>query len=99
LQGVGGLALGVVVGFLPEDAGAAFGADDAVVGELEHADAVADADAERSAGPPSPMTMQMICVSSRAISSRLVAISWAWPRSSAPMPGTGRAGPIGQRLG
>src|ERR1019366_2740020 len=37
-------------GFLPDNAGTAFGADDGVVGELQHADAVADADAERSAG-------------------------------------------------
>ena len=37
---------------LPEDAGAAFGADDRVVGELEHGDAIADADAERAAGAP-----------------------------------------------
>jgi len=44
----GGLG-GLVAGF-PEDGGAAFGADDGVVGELEESEAVADADAECAAG-------------------------------------------------
>ena len=39
---------GVLVA-LPEDAGAAFGADDRVVGVLQHRDAVADADSQRTA--------------------------------------------------
>ncbi len=48
LEGAGGVGGKVVT--LPEDACAAFGADHAVVGELEHGDAVADANAERPAG-------------------------------------------------
>ncbi len=46
-QGLGGLFLEGVA--LPEDAGAAFGADDRVVGVFEHGHAVADADAQRAA--------------------------------------------------
>src|SRR5262249_33234953 len=44
--------LGRFVRLPPEDAGAALGADDRVVGVLEHAHAVADADAQRPAGAP-----------------------------------------------
>ena len=47
-QGRGGLG-GMFVA-LPQDAGAALGADHAVVGVLQHGDAIADADAERTAG-------------------------------------------------
>src|SRR5262249_22125449 len=53
-QGVGGERLGLVVGGLPENAGAAFGTDHGIIGVFEHADAVADADAERAAGAPFP---------------------------------------------
>ena len=48
LERAGGVGGEVVA--LPEDAGAAFGADHRVVGELQHGDAVADADAQRAAG-------------------------------------------------
>jgi hypothetical protein len=37
--------------------------------------------------PPSPITTQTIGVSSRDISYMLSAITHAWPRSSAPIPG------------
>ena len=37
--------------------------------------------------PPSPVTVTMIGVSSRAISRRFQAIASAWPRSSASTPG------------
>ena len=37
---------------LPEDPGAAFGADDGIVGELQNADVVANSQTERPAGPP-----------------------------------------------
>ena len=50
LQGLGGLLFEGVA--LPEDAGAAFGADHGVVGVLEHGHAVAHADAQGPAGPP-----------------------------------------------
>src|SRR5262249_53988529 len=38
--------LGLIVGLLPQDSGAALRADDRVVGVLEHADTVADADTQ-----------------------------------------------------
>ena len=37
--------------------------------------------------PPSPITTQMIGVGRRDISNIELAMTWAWPRSSAPMPG------------
>ena len=49
--------------------------------------------------PPSPITTQTIGVSRRDISSRFVAISWAWPRSSAPMPGKAPGVSIRQMTG
>ena len=49
--------------------------------------------------PPSPITMQTIGVRIRDISSRLVAISWAWPRSSAPIPGYAPGVSIRQMIG
>ena len=50
LEGRGGLG-GVFAPF-PEDRGAALGADDRVIGVLEHPQPVADADAQRAAGAP-----------------------------------------------
>ena len=45
------------------------------------------------------MTTQMIGVASCDISSRLVAMSWACPRSSAPMPGNAPGVSIRQMIG
>ena len=72
LQRLGGL--GGVLARLPEDRGAALGADDRVIGVLEHRQAVADADAQRPPEPPSPMTTQTIGVSSWLIASRFSAM-------------------------
>ena len=49
--------------------------------------------------PPSPITTQTIGVGSRDISRMLVAISCAWPRSSAPMPGNAPGVSIRQMIG
>ena len=53
-QGLGGERLGRLGGLLPQDAGTAFRTDDRIVGVFQHADAVADADAQGAAGPPFP---------------------------------------------
>ena len=54
---------------------------------FEHRDVVADADPSAPPEPPSPITTQTIGVGSRDISYIELAMTWACPRSSAPMPG------------
>src|ERR1041384_1851350 len=43
-EGIGGSGVGLLVGLLPEDGGAAFGADDAVPGVGQHGHAVGNVD-------------------------------------------------------
>ncbi len=72
---------------LPQDAGATFGANHRIIRMFEHCNSVADANAQAPPDPPSPITAQTIGVARRDISNIELAITWAWPRSSAPIPG------------
>src|SRR6516165_9005119 len=53
-QGFGSQRLGLFGGGFPENARASFRADNGIIGVFEHADAVADADAQSAAGSPFP---------------------------------------------
>jgi len=54
---------------------------------FEHRDPIATPIPRAPPLPPSPITMQITGVGRRDISNMELAITWAWPRSSAPMPG------------
>lgn len=49
LESLGSKGFGIVIGLAPQDAGASFRADDGIISELQHGDAIADAYTQ---GPP-----------------------------------------------